>query len=408
MGKHSKTISSFLSIKMFRLSWQQYRLGIAIAIVALVSSGAGWWWVQSRQSAKSPTTAINNAGVTTSTQASLPQPSSSAQISFPPQPPTIPAPKFQLEQTFVGTGNSTNSLAITPDGKTLIVSSDYSQASLWDLSRICLPEECITPKQVLPMYSLWVYAVAASGDGELVVGSSWETVKVWELKTGRLLQNIKAHFGSVYNLVLSPKKNILATGSSDQTVKVWDLPTGELKQTFTGHDSSVQSLAINPEENLLASGAKDGKIKIWSLDSSCPAIGCKTALLSLNKHQKQVNALAITPDGRYLISASADQMVKIWELRTGNLVYNLDAHSGSVLAIAISPDSKFFATGGADQKIKLWEVSTGALLDTISGHNGAVQSLAFSPDGQLLVSGGNSSPNKPQSDLQVHVWRRVS
>jgi WD40 repeat protein len=409
MDKHSKTISSFLSVKVFRLSWQQHRVGIVIAIAALVGGGAGWWWVQSRQSPKSPTTSINNSinnyGVPN--QANLSQSSSSPQTSFLPKPPSIPAPKFQLEQTFTGTGNSTNSLAITPDGETLIVGSDYTKASLWDLTRICLAEECRTPKQVLPMSSLWIYAVAVSGDGELAVGSSWEVVKVWELKTGRLLQDIKTHFGSVYALILSPKKNILVTGSSDQTVKVWDLLTTEMKQTFTGHNSSVQSLAINPEESLVASGAKDGKIKIWSLDGSCPPIGCKTPLLRLNSHKKQINALAITPNGRYVISASADQTVKIWELSTGNLVYSLNSHAGSVLAIAISPDGNFFATGGADHQIKLWEVSTGALLDTISHHNGAVHSLVFSPDGKLLVSGGNSVATQPQSDRQVNVWRRV-
>lgn len=404
MGKHSKTISSFLSAKMFLLSGRRSRWGLAIAIAILVGGAVGWW-VKSRQS---PTTALNQSVVTTSNQTNVPKLSSIPQTSFSPKAPSTSTPQFQLEQTFTGAGNSTNSLAITPDGKTLLVSSDYSKASLWNLTRICIAIECKTPKKVLPMYSLWVYAVAISGDGELAVGSSWEVVKIWELKTGKLLQHIKTHFGSVYTVVLSAKKNILVTGSSDQTIKVWDLPTAKLKQTFTGHDSSVKALVIDPDENLLASGATDGKIKIWSLDSSCPPVGCKNPLLSLDKHTKQINALAITPDGKYLISASADQTIKIWELSTGNLVYNLDAHLGSVLAIAISPDGKFFATGGADQKIKLWEVSTGALLDTISHHEGAVQSLVFSPDGQLLISGGNSIATQPQSDRQVNIWRRVS
>lgn len=367
-----------------------------MAIAVLLGSGMVWGWFRFQKVRTVGTGIVVN--IKQSAFVKLFHPSRPSPI--PTVTPQMPIPQFQLEQTFTGAGNSIHSLAITPDSQTLITGTDYAKALLWDLSRQCVAEGCAIPERILSIYSWSIYNLVISQDSEMVVAGSWEYIRIWELKTGILRRSIKAHFGSIYVVVLGHKHNLLATGSSDQSVKVWDLATGKLKQTMTGHDARVQALAINHDDKYLASGDVNGKIKVWSLEQACPETGCRDALVNLDRHTMQITSLAITPDDRFLISTSADRSIKIWELTTGKLLQDITAaHEGSVLAIAISPDGKFFATGSADKKIKLWEVSTGVLLDTISRHTDSVQSLIFSPDGKLLVSGGN--------DRLVHVWRRT-
>jgi WD40 repeat protein len=390
-------------VKIFQSSWQRYRVWIIIAIATSLGGWTGWQWMQSQQESRNSANNLSNSAIPLPSNLPLSLRPSGATGENRPIPSPIPqmaAPKFQIEQTFSGVGNSINALAISSDNTNLISVSDYSKAVTWDLSQICQGGECQTPKKVLPMYSLWVYDVAINSSSNLAVGGSWNVVKVWDLVNGNIVRNIQVHFGSVYKVLLGAKTDNLVTASSDQTVKIWDLDTGKLKQTLTGHNAPVQALAMSTDEKLLASGATNGGIKVWNLEQNCFPESCKESLLTLSGHEKQVNALGISSDNQYLVSGGADQTVKIWNLQTGELIHDITAHEGSVLAIALSPDGKFFASASTDQTIKLWEVSTGAFLGNLSSHSDAVHSLAFSKDGTLLVSGGN--------DRRINVWRRES
>ncbi len=365
--------------------WFRYRVWLVMVIAAVTGSGLGFWWVRLQR--------LNPAELPEIPDTEQPE----VKLVLP-----IPAranSPWQIQQSFTGVGRNINSLAISPDGSTLASSSDFSRVNLWDLNRICTGQECATPKQTLPMYSLWVYDVGFTSNGQYVVGGSWELVKIWEVDTGKLLNYFRAHFGSLYAIALGRQTSLLATASSDQTVKVWDLLSGKLQWTFTGHRTDVRALVISQDEKILASGSKGGEIKVWSLERPCQG-SCDQPILTLSGHSQQINALAITPDRRYLISAGADQNVKVWNLTTGKLIRSFLAHEGTVLSLGLSPDGLTFATGGADQKIRIWDTASGTLLDVLSGHNGAVKSLVFRRDGKVLVSGGN--------DRRINVWQLIA
>ncbi|MFM6370305.1 MAG: WD40 repeat domain-containing protein, partial [Dolichospermum sp.] len=79
---------------------------------------------------------------------------------------------------------------------------------------------------------------------------------------GELLQTFTGHSYSVNSLAYSPDGQTLASGSWDKTIKLWNARTGNLLQTL-GHSYSVNSLAYSPDGQTLASGS--GTIKIWRL-----------------------------------------------------------------------------------------------------------------------------------------------
>ena len=54
------------------------------------------------------------------------------------------------------------------------------------------------------------------------MGSTDNTVKLWDAATGVQITTLRGHFGRVSSVAFSPDGALLATGSADNTVKIWD------------------------------------------------------------------------------------------------------------------------------------------------------------------------------------------
>jgi len=68
-----------------------------------------------------------------------------------------------------------------------------------------------------------------------VSGSSDCTIKVWNASTGECLRTLVGHDSLVRALALDPASGRLVSASYDKVVKVWDLRTGRTVQQFKHH-----------------------------------------------------------------------------------------------------------------------------------------------------------------------------
>jgi WD40 repeat protein len=235
-----------------------------------------------------------------------------------------------------------------------------------------------------------VYAVAFSPDGTILASSGlYETVRLWNVRTGTEIRRLEGHSRLVPSVAFSPDENILASGSFDKTIRLWDIDTGTELKRLDGHSNYVESVAFSPNGDIIASGSWDKTVRLWDVNTG-------TELKRFDGHFRRLFSVAFSPDGHTIASGSKDKTVRLWDVNTGTELKRLDGHSGFVESVAFSPDGHTIASGSSDKTIRLWDVDTGTELERFEGHSSWVRSVAFSPDGHTIASGSN--------DNTVRLW----
>ena len=275
-----------------------------------------------------------------------------------------------------GHTQNVDSVAFSPDGSILASSgSDDDTILLWDVNTGELLE-------TFEGHTQGVDSVAFSPDGSILASGSWDgTIHLWDIATRRLKDTLKlliplprGHRITYTSVAFSPDGSILASGLYYETLFLW-LDTGKLLETFEGHTDDVTSVAFSPDGSILASGSEGGTIRLWNVDLE---LDTGPILWDLNTQQQIVNT-------RQKVD-STEQLLKIFE-----------GHTQDVNSIAFSPDGSILASGSDDDTILLWDVATGQLKnileDPTSDWHHVYTSVAFSPDGSILASGIENDDN---------------
>jgi len=83
------------------------------------------------------------------------------------------------------------------------------------------------------------------------------------LETYKPLLLFTEHKGHVTSVAISRDGNYAVSGSGDKSIKIWELKTGKVLRTLSGHEGSVYFVAISPDEEFIASCSYDGTIRVW-------------------------------------------------------------------------------------------------------------------------------------------------
>ncbi|MEG4326040.1 serine/threonine-protein kinase [Microcoleus sp. herbarium5] len=228
-----------------------------------------------------------------------------------------------------------------------------------------------------------VNAIALSPDGKTLVSASFGTIRIWNVRTGRLVRTLNSVHSkkSVKTVAVSPDSSILASGGDDNNVILWDLKTGRRMRTIAAHKATVNEIAFSRDGQTLASGSDDKTVRLWNVRTG-------SRLRTLSGHAGGVNAIALSGDGKTLASGSEDKTVRLWNLATGEVRRIITGHRGPVTAVAFSPNGKIVASASTDNTIRLSNVQDGKRTRTFKGHSSSVRTIAFSPDSRTLISGG--------------------
>ena len=287
--------------------------------------------------------------------------------------------------TLRGHSNVVVSIAVSPDGKSILSCSQDATVRLWDLASRRLIS-------TLTNFQNPAHSMAISPDGKVLAVGNWgnrDAVTLWDAKRLRLLAVLDGKCASV---AFAPKGTVLAYGNSRsffpeaaESVTIWDYKANREVARIANGGARV---AFSPDAKLLALGGQNDAVILWDMVSQQSVGRLPKAAI--------VHSMAFTPDGRNLVVGYWEGDLLVWDLAGQRVLTKLTGHTGRIWDMAFSPDGKSLATASSDQSVRLWDVETWQTRDILRGHGNEVWGVKFTPDGQTLVTGSK--------DETIMVW----
>jgi hypothetical protein len=286
-----------------------------------------------------------------------------------------PAPKSEAPQPFLRVGQGhvkqVAGLGLLDGGRTLLTSAKDDTLRLWNLESGKLTGEIVAPHS-RPK------SVSVSPDGKLLALLTPDgNLQALELPSGKLFKEWPAEtVANVGSVAFSPDSKWVV--SNGMNTKMWEVTTGKLLHHFKHPPEPMGALAFSADGKVLGTGGKQGMIRLWNARSG-------QELGQLAGHTNYIDQLVFTPDGDLLASVSHDGTARLWDLHTRREIRSMKVDFG--VALALSPDGRSLAAGGGPGIVRVWEVASGKERATFDGGAGSVMALLFLPDGKTLVSG---------------------
>jgi len=296
-------------------------------------------------------------------------------------------------------------ISYVPGNEQMISGSGDKTARRWDLK---------TGKEINEARVVCekeVSAVAVSRDGRWIVTAGGNRLpsnpadgelKAWEIKTG-IMKSFEGHSPTVTCIDVSADSKLLASGSADDTIRIWDLDTGKLVAGPFQTAQWVGSIRFSQHSMKLAVNSLTGKcLEVWDIQGQkldrkigkqdgggqvtyapvfwttndksivavfalMPPLECAKNIYEFDAstldiigvpfegHTEAVTCLALSFDCALLASASHDDTIKLWAFETRQLLASFDIQY--LNALILSPDLRHLAyTTGSDTKIYICNV----------------------------------------------------
>ena len=116
-----------------------------------------------------------------------------------------------------------------PTGRYLVTEGEQCSIALWDLSNPSRPSRVSTFES--QANSPLSFAFHPDGS-RLVSGNLDRTVRLWDVRSGRMLKAIGRHDGYVTSVAFNPDGQLVASAGMDDVVRIWKIDDGECLYTL--------------------------------------------------------------------------------------------------------------------------------------------------------------------------------
>lgn len=281
-------------------------------------------------------------------------------------------------------------VTFSPDGLLLVSGAQDGVIRLWEVKTGRMIQE-------LKDKAVRIYDVSFSPDGSLLATGEMGGAKVRDIKSGKVILNVFDEAIATTNVDFSPDGQLLACGTVFNVVSVWKIRNGKLVREFKGHKESglrgiITDVAFSPDGLFIASSSNcDSKVRIWKVKT-----GRTVRLLTGTSYGSGgIKSIAFSSNGLFLVTGSEhDEEICVWNLRNGNIIQHVIGEKYGHVVVTFSPEGLFLVSGRYS-KAKVLNVSSGEVVqELVDSSQGFIESIDVSPDGTIIAiaKGGDDIP----------------
>jgi WD40 repeat protein len=305
-----------------------------------------------------------------------------------------------------GVEQEINQTIFSRDGKRIIISCDNNTAILWDLQK-GKPSQTLTgflnlrdkgginydPNFIWDMqiakYVRFKNNLLVTPDGKtLIKGKFGSKVKQWDIASGKGVMEFVGHQKAVLCFDLSKDGKRLVTGGGDGRIIYWDVAKGDTIKTIRARREPILDIHFNSDETKVAASSWDARMITWDLSTG------KSINFFDFENNSALNILWSQND-LYLFAGQGKDL-KMYELDSKTAVRDFVGNSDVVSSLRLSADGQKLLSASWDGSIRLWNVGTGLMERKFSDHRGAVHVAIFGNEGKTIFSAG--------ADRTIRVW----
>jgi serine/threonine protein kinase/WD40 repeat protein/tetratricopeptide (TPR) repeat protein len=262
--------------------------------------------------------------------------------------------------------------AIHPNGRWLLFPRPEGAIAVWDL-------EARREVKRLPLgFRPYSICIDPAGQRVAVNNADVPLVKILDLETGQRLAAWNAQVG-MYALAWSGDGQLLASGSGDR-VYVWHVQRGELASVLQGHTGGIIHAQFAHAGHLLATWSWDGTTRLWDAASGEALVTAAGSFWRFSADNRRLVFLNGTKIGTWEVAEGRECLM----LHHGMIGNRTESLAGAYLhGGEFSPDGRLMTTASSDG-VRVWEVETGRELAQLK--TGKLGPGLFHPDGQSLIT----------------------
>jgi len=277
-------------------------------------------------------------------------------------------------------------LVIIDDEKKIVASAGEDNIIyIWDLNEASL----LNKFEVGDIE--YVFCLAALDNSSLAVGSSDETVGIWDIETGKVRLELKGHTGGTRSLCVLNDRLICG---SLKTFFIWNTKTGELVKTIDRSDKigDYFRLSMMIYNNQIVAAPYATRWDLLTGENMGRFLDDFKGI-----EHSEIGGLFLYYNEQMFVEVERDtHNIHVHHLEQNRQCTSFSIYVGSgVLAIAVLSDGRI-VSGDEDCSVKIWNSKTGELMNALKGHNHEVWSLAVLKD-DSIVSGS--------SDGEIKLWK---
>lgn len=326
---------------------------------------------------------------------------------------------YKLVQTLAwpdGHKLEVTAVAITPDGQKMVTGSNDHEVKVWEFQDdgwVCIVTFSWSDG-LEDAHGDRISSVAITPDGQTIVSGSYDnTAKIWELQNNEWVYAATLENESVVlSVAITPDRKKIVMGLRECEAKVWEFDGNQWMSMFMldgedGHKEGIISVATTADGQTIVTASWDNTAKVWMFQGDQ-----WICVRTFNMQDGQwIGSITITPDGQTALIglASLDgSFAYLYKFQSNTFVYDAvlkeqDGFKIAISSVAITPDGQKVVTGSLDGAANVWGLQDSnwtcvAKLIDQNGISNNVTSVGITSDGKTIITGSK--------DGTVKVWQR--